>query len=91
MPDGNKTPADYLFDQSYGIGGGALVSQNPTRQWINDLKKRIRAGVLADAGVDPGSDPVIVFRQPQPNTFVIYVGVQLLSGQSGSFSLSVGS
>lgn len=90
LPDGSTTPPDYVFDPSYGIGGGALVSQNPTPQWLDRLRQRVRQGVLSDAAVNPGYDPQIVISQPTPNTFVIAVGCQLQSGQAGAFSISVG-
>lgn len=89
LPDGSTTSADYIFDPSYGIGGGALVSQNPTQGFLADLKKRIRAGVLADSAVAPGSDPQILIRQPASNTFTIYVGVLLSNGENNVFSVSL--
>lgn len=91
LPDGSSTQADYIFDPNYGIGGGALVSQNPTKRFVADLKKRIRAGVLADVAVSPSAEPQILIQQPQPNTITVYVGVLLSSGQTGVFSLSTSS
>ena len=90
LPDGSTTPPDYVFDPGYGIGGGALVSQNPTQRWLDALRQRVRQGVLSDAAVNPGYDPQIVISQPTPETFVIAVGVQLQNGQAGAFSIAVG-
>lgn len=87
LPDGSSTPADYVFDPAYGIGGGALVSQNPTQQYLNALRQRIRQAVLSDVAVDPGADPQIVIQQPTPQTFMVFVGVQLSTGQQGTFSI----
>ncbi|HTI81726.1 MAG TPA: hypothetical protein VL614_14860 [Acetobacteraceae bacterium] len=90
LPDGTFTPPTYLFDTTYGIGGGALVSQNPTRAWRNSLIAKITQAVLSDTDVDPGVQPQVVIQQPQPNMMMIYVGFQLITGQSGSFGLQIG-
>lgn len=90
LPDGTTTAPDYVFHPSYGVGGGALVSQNPTQAFLSNLQQRIRSGVLDDASVDPGYAPQVVIQQPVPNTFIILVGCQLLNGQQGALSIAVG-
>ena len=89
QPDGSVTPPDYIFDPTYGLGGGSLVDGNPTQDFVDDLTQRIRAGVFADAAVDPGADPVIKIDRPRPDVFRIYVAVTLISGQTGNFSISL--
>jgi len=91
LPDGRLTPADYIFDPNYGIGGGAMVSQNPPTAFTQSLIQRMRQAVLSDAAVDPGSVPQIVVQMPQPNTWIVYVGVQLATGQLGTFSVGTAS
>lgn len=91
LPDGSSTPADYLFDATYGVGGGALVSQNPTRAWENALRQRVTQGVLSDAAVNSGFLPQIVIQKPQPNMILIFVGLTLLSGEAKAFGISLGS
>jgi hypothetical protein len=90
LPAGNFTPPDYIFDPNYGIGGGALVSQNPTKAFIHSLTSKITRGVLSDAAVDPGYQPQVVIQQPEPNIMIILVGLKLLTGQPQAFSIRVG-
>lgn len=90
LPDGSYTPPTYLFDTTYGIGGGALVSQNPTRAWRNALIAKMTQAVQSDTAVDPGVQPQVVIQQPSPNMMMIYVGFQLTTGQQGNFGLQIG-
>lgn len=90
LPDGSRTAPGYVFDTAYGLSGGALVSQNPTRGWKNALIARVNQAVLSDVSVDPGVQPQVVIQQPQPSTMLIFVGFQLITGQPGNLSLQVG-
>ena len=90
LPDGSTTPPDYIFDPTYGLNGAAMVDQNPTQDFISRLKHRIRAGVLADAAIDPGTDPVINIDQPRPDIFRIFVSVTLIGGQTGQIAIQLG-
>ena len=90
LPDGSLTAADYIFDTSYGVGGGALVSQNPTQAWITALQQRIAAAVLSDVAADPGWNPQVTVTAPAANTLEVFVGVQLSNTQQGTLSLTIG-
>lgn len=88
LPDGSTTPPDYVFSPLYGLSAGELIDQNPTDNWIADFTRRMRAACLSDAAVDPGSVPSISLTRPAVDTIVVFVGIQLVSGQQGSFTLS---
>jgi len=87
LPDGSTTAADYIFHTDFGLGAGALVSQNPTATFMADVVKRLTAAVLADPSLPPGSAPQVTATQPAPNTFEIFVTVPLGNGQQGQFSM----
>lgn len=89
LPDGSTTPPDYVFSPLYGLSAGALIDQNPTSNWIADFTRRMRAACLSDAAVDPGSVPSLSLTRPAPGTVVVYVGIQLVSGQQGSLSITL--
>lgn len=89
LPDGRFTPADYIFDNSYGDGLGSMVDQNFTDTFLGALEQRIYAGVLADAAVDTSIPPTIKFARPMPEMLVIYISVILVTGQEGNIQLAV--
>lgn len=91
LPDGTSTPPDYVFDPSYGLGAGALIDQNPNAAWRADFTRRMRQAVVADAAAAPGALPSISIRTPQIGTIQIFVGIQLISGQQGTFSMTLAS
>lgn len=88
-PDGRPIQADYIFDDTYGIGLPVLVGGNLTSQLFEQLKQAITKGVLLDAAVDTSQPPAIVFQQPDPQTMIISVQVILLTGQVGQIVLQV--
>ena len=90
LPDGSYTPADYVFDITFGEGAGALVDQNPEQAYILGLTQRMRQAVLSDASADPGQVPVIVITQPEPDTYQVFVSVPLIDGTQGSVSITLG-
>ena len=90
LPDGSYTPADYVFDITFGEGAGALVDQNPDQAYILGLNQRMRQAVLSDASADPGQVPVIVITQPEPDTYQVFVSVPLIDGTQGSVSITLG-
>ena len=90
LPDGSYTPADYVFDITFGEGAGALVDQNPDQAYILGLTQRMRQAVLSDASADPGQVPVIVITQPEPDTYQVFVSVPLIDGTQGSVSITLG-
>jgi hypothetical protein len=89
LPDGTFTPADYIFEPSYGLGMGALVDQNPTPAFLQDLKRRINQAVFTEAQVDPGTVPTIIVQQPVPDTYQIFISVALVDGTVGEVSLTL--
>lgn len=90
LPDGTVTPPDYIFDSSYGLGAGALIDQNPDATWTGQFTRRMREAVVADAAVAPGALPSITITKPQIGTVQVFVTVQLISGMSGQFSMTIG-
>lgn len=88
LPDGTSTPPDYVFDTGYGLGAGALIDQNPDAAWRTDFARRMREAVVADAATAPGALPSIRITQPMIGMTQVYVGIQLISGQQGRFSLT---
>lgn len=91
LPDGTTTPPDYVFSPSYGLGAGALVDQNPDANFRVNFERRMREAVVADAATAPGALPSINISTPMIGVIQIYVGIQLISGQLGNFSISFGS
>jgi phenylpyruvate tautomerase PptA (4-oxalocrotonate tautomerase family) len=89
LPDGTTTAPDYIFHPTYGIGAGSLVGQNPTQSYKADLIARINQAALSDAAVDPGSAPIVVFREPQPGTWVVHISVKLRDGTVGRTGVRV--
>jgi hypothetical protein len=89
LPDGTFTPADYVFHQQFGIGGGSLVDQNVGEEYIADLEQRISRGVLEDADVLSTTPPTIQYVQPNNETFWAIVSVVLKSGEPGQLALQV--
>lgn len=90
LPDGTTTPPDYVFDPGYGLGAGALIDQNPDATFRANFTRRMREAVVADAATDPGALPSILVTTPTIGTIQVYVGIQLISGQQGSFSILFG-
>ncbi len=90
LPDGTTTPPDYVFDPLYGLGAGALIDQNPDATWRANFSRRMREAVVADSAVAPSSVPSINITTPLIGVTEVYVGIQLISGQQGSFSLTLG-
>ena len=89
LPSGISTPADYVFDPAFGLGMGALVDQDLTRQYIEELKQRIYNAVMVDQDIDSSSPPQVSFSQPTPDTLRIIISVLLANGQSGNLSILV--
>lgn len=89
LPDGTTTPPDYVFHTDYGIGCGKLVGQNPTSEYRADLTRRINHAVLQDVTVDPGAVPTVVFNQPQPGTWVVFISVKLRDQTVGRVSVRI--
>lgn len=87
LPDGTTTAPDYIFDPLYGLGAGALIDQNPDAAFITGFTRRMREAVVADAATDPGSLPSITVTTPYIGALQVFVTVQLISGQQGSFSM----
>jgi hypothetical protein len=91
LPDGTTTPPDYIFSTFYGLGAGALIDQNPDANFRANFTRRMREAVVADAATAPGALPSISISSPMIGVVQIYVGIQLISGQLGSFSITFGS
>lgn len=90
LPDGSFSRADYVFDPAYGNNGGELVDQTPTRTFMRDFERRVRAACLAEAEVDSSVPPVVTVTIAPPNLCRIFVGVTLLDGSPGQFSVTLG-
>lgn len=96
LPDGSQSAPDYIFVPSYGLGLGAHVDSNPTAQDLADMERSIRQAVFADANIDPGTVPTIIFQEITPSAFNVFVSVALASttnaiaAPTGSFSLNIG-
>ena len=90
LPDGTQTPADYIWNPSFGLGMGAMVDQNPTPSFLQDLKRRITQAVFTEAQVDPGTTPTIIIQQPTIGTYQVFISVNLANGQVGQVSLTLG-
>jgi hypothetical protein len=89
LPDGATTEPDYVYHPSYGIGAGSLVGQNPTPAYQMSLIARINQAVLQDVAVDPGSLPTVIFRNPQPGTWVVYISVKLRDQTTGRLAVKI--
>ena len=89
LPDGSTTAPDYIFDTAYGFGLAALVDQNPTEAFLQSLTAKIRAAVLADVAVDPGSLPTITIQQPNPSTYIVNIALTLLDGTPGTVQIAL--
>ena len=48
----------------------------------------IVSACVADAATSPGSTPSVTFKQPNGQTFEIFVSVQLVNGKAGTFGLT---
>ena len=90
LPDGTTTPPDYVFDVQYGLGAGALIDQNPDAAWQTAFSRRLREAVVADAAVSPSVLPSISITTSLAGLTEVFVAVQLISGQQGKFSLTIG-
>lgn len=90
LPDGTTTPPDYIFSPLYGLGAGSLIDQNPDATFLTEFTRRMREAVVADAATSPGALPSISISTPQIGLIEVYVGIQLISGQQGSFSIQFG-
>lgn len=88
LPDGTVSAPDYIFDWSYGLNAGQVIDQNPSQQWLRDLKLRARAAVLSDTAVDPGSSPSIDITVPAPGYLLITITVRLSNGSTGTVTLT---
>jgi len=51
----------------------------------------MREAVVADAATSPGALPSINISTPMIGLIQIYVGIQLISGQLGNFSITFAS
>lgn len=89
LPDGTSTPPDYVFDPLYGLGAGALIDQNPDPNFVAEFTRRMREAVVADAASAPGSLPSITVSTPMIGVIEVFVAVQLISGQQGSFTITM--
>lgn len=89
LPSGYSTPPDYIFHPSFGLGAGALVSQNLNQTYLQELEQKIVAAVQQDAAVAPGSVPSIAFISQTPQTLEVFITVQLATGQQGQVVLAV--
>ena len=90
LPDGSTTPPDYVFDVQYGLGAGALIDQNPDAAWQAAFSRRMREAVVADTAVSPSLLPSISLTTSTSGVTQVFVSVQLISGQQGKFSLTLG-
>lgn len=90
LPDGTTTPPDYVFDPLYGLGAGTLIDQNPDANWRANFTRRMREAIVADAAVAPSAVPSINITMPMIGLTQVYVGIQLISGQQASFSMTLG-
>jgi len=91
LPDGTTTPPDYIFSPLYGLGAAALIDQNPNANFIANFTRRMRQAVAADAATSPSAVPSIGISTPMIGLIQVYVGIQLISGQLGAFSMTFGS
>jgi hypothetical protein len=89
LPDGVMTAADYLFHPKFGVGGGALVDQDVSDDYIAKLEQIISRGVLEDVDVDSSVPPSIKFSRPNNDTLWAIVSVVLKSGKPGQLALKV--
>src|ERR1017187_10339519 len=89
LPDGVMTPADYIFHPDFGVGGGSLVDQNVSDDYIAKLEQIISRGVLEDADVDSTVPTSIQFSRPNDDTLWVIVSVVLKSGKPGQLALKV--
>ena len=89
LPSGVITAPDYIFHPLWGLGLGSKIGENPTTDWRQQLISRINAAVLADAAVDQGQMPTVVFQQGNPGTWQVFVTVPLADGTAGSITLSM--
>lgn len=89
LPDGTFTAPDYIFHKEFGIGAGSLVGQNPTPAFQADLIARINQAVLSDVAVDPGALPTVIFKNPQPGTWIVYISVKLRDQTVGRTAIRI--
>lgn len=89
LPDGTSTPPDYVFSPSYGLGAGALIDQNPDAAFVSSLNQRMREAVVADSAIDPGALPSITVSTPMIGAIQVFVAVQLINGEQGSFAINM--
>lgn len=89
LPNGRMTVPDYIWDPSYGFGAGALVGQNITVDFINDLARRVTRACYADVSVATDIPPSVTYIQPTPQTLVMTVSVVLTNGLLGRLALNV--
>ena len=89
LPDNSTTPPDYVFHPNFGIGVGAMVGQNPNKDYQQRLISKINRAVLSDSAVDPTNPPTVKFSSPSPGTWVVNITVVLSNGQAGQISVKV--
>lgn len=89
LPDGTFTPAQYIFDPTYGDGLGQMVGQNFNQAFLDQVEQIITRGVIADSSVPPGQTPTITFQQPNPQILVIFITVPQISGAPGQINLQL--
>ena len=90
LDDGTFVLADYLFDQSYGLGAARLVGEKISNKLAGQLTQKIRASVMVDEGVDTTKEPEInLFAAPTGEVFA-KVKVYLLDSTPTNFNFVVG-
>lgn len=89
LPDGTSTPPDYIFSPLYGLGAGALIDENPDASFRANLNRRMREAVVADSATAPGALPSIAITTPAIGFVQVFVTVQLISGEQGSFAINL--
>jgi len=90
LPSGRYTPADYIFEPSFGIGMGSLVDQPFSTAFLEDLESRISQACLQDDDIDSSSPPTVQFFQEPPSTLFILISVVSVSGAPGKIAVRYG-
>jgi hypothetical protein len=87
--DGTPIPADYIFDDEYGIGLPRLVGDLTTGTWNDDLQQKVIQGVSEDASVDSSIPPTIALQSTGTHQTFLYIGVILSNQQPGTIVLQM--
>ena len=87
LPSGRFTPADYIFEQKFGLGLGALVDQPESDKMLASLEQHITAAVLQDDNIDTAAPPVIKFYREPSGGLYITIGVTTISGAPGQIAV----